>query len=84
MSYVSYKFINSFFFFREVGVGIGRDITFLCNIKSFLWFISFDLPAYFKIVRIDMIIPIYSCENGALVKLRLIQCYPVNSRLSQG
>lgn len=56
-------------------MGIGRDIAFLCNNKSLLCFISFDLPTNSnivkKIVRKDIIIPIYNCENGALEKLRL-------------
>lgn len=76
------------FFFRKVGVGIGRDIPFLCNIKSPLCFISFDLPTNFMIVtksvRIDRITPIYKGENGDLEKLRLTQSYLVNSWLSPG
>lgn len=86
MFYLSNKTVN--FFFRKVGVGIGRDIPFLCNIKSPLCFISFDLPTNFTIVRksvgIDRIIPIYNDENGDLEKLRLTQSYPVNSWLSPG
>lgn len=59
MSYLSNKIVRVFVVvvvFREVGVGIGRDITFLCNIKSLSCFISFDL--YFNVVRTDIIIPI--------------------------